>query len=345
LPVAADEVAGDPLRYPPQLVVGASPAFQELLATLRPAVVHGDTFLVLGETGTGKELVARLIHASKPGAAGPFVACNVAALPPDLLEAELFGIGDRVATGVGARSGLFEQAQGGSIFLDEIGELPPALQAKMLRVLQEREVHPTGRGAPRSLSLRVIAATNQDLRQRVADGAFRADLYYRLERVVCQVPSLRQRREDIPSLALALVDGYARAIGKRLGGVRGDLLARVASLDWPGNVRQLENVLQEAVRRCPTGAILDHQHLRPGLDVEARLTAAEVASVLTRAVDLPTGDVGAPVASWSERHDELERDEVRAALTAAGGVFKRAAEILGLSAHGLRLKRRRLGMG
>ena len=253
--------ADDVLRLPPGMVVGASAAMQDLLAQLRATARSDLGVLLTGETGTGKELFARLIHDSGPHARGPFVAVNCAAIPAELLEAELFGIAGRVATGVDPRPGLFVQAHGGTLFLDEIGDMPERLQAKLLRALQEREVLPLGGTVPRKIDARIVAASNRDLGRLVKEGLFRADLFYRLRGIELRLPPLRERRDDLPSLLLAFAARAAAKYGKRVHGVSRRALSALRAHDWPGNIRELETAIERAVLLCPDGGTLQREHL------------------------------------------------------------------------------------
>ena len=217
------------------------------------------TVLINGETGTGKELIARAIHSHSRRAARPLIKVNCAALPAGLVESELFGHEKGAFTGaIARRIGRFELADGGTLFLDEIGELPPETQAKLLRVLQERELERVGGGAPIKVDVRIIAATNRDLLKAVREKTFREDLYYRLSVFPVPLPPLRDRAEDIPLLARFLVDKFAARTGRRIEGVSPQTLRRLAAYRWPGNIRELENVLERAVILA-TGPTLDFE--------------------------------------------------------------------------------------
>ncbi|MBV8199143.1 MAG: sigma 54-interacting transcriptional regulator, partial [Acidobacteria bacterium] len=207
-----------PLAFPAEMVPGTSPAIRALYEEIRAAATSRLDVLLLGETGSGKELFARLVHASGPTADGPFLPLSAPAIPAELLESELFGIAGRVATGVDARAGLLDLAQGGTVLLDEIGDLSLGLQTRLLRFLQEREIRPVG-GLPKSVDLRVISATNRPLERMVEEGSFREDLYFRLRSLCFRIPPLRERAEDIPQLALAFAAEAAAAHGKRVRGI------------------------------------------------------------------------------------------------------------------------------
>ncbi len=345
-PLAADGAAveepgapGEVLRFPPGMVVGASAAMQGLLRHLRATLRSDQNVLLLGETGTGKELFARMIHASGPKARGPFVAINCAAIPSELLEAELFGVAGRVATGVDPRPGLFVQAHGGTVFLDEIGDMPERLQAKILRVLQEREVLPLGGASAKKVDARVIAASNRNLEELVARSTFRADLYYRLRGLQFHLPPLRDRREDLPELTLAFVARAAEKYRKRIAGVSRKALALLQEHSWPGNIRELENEVERAVLLCPEGGSLQSQHFgalrwqHPGRPAES---APPTSPSLERRP--PSG------ATLAIKVDDVERRAIQAALAAAKGNKSRAARALGITRNGLSLKMRRLGL-
>jgi PAS domain S-box-containing protein len=246
-------------------MVGESPAMQAVYQ-LTPCVAETNTTVLIdGESGTGKELVARAIHALSPRREGPMVAVNCGALPDTLLESELFG--HRAGAFTDARRdkpGRFEQANGGTLFLDEIGDISPALQARLLRVLQERVVDPVGGTRPVKVDVRVIAATNQNLADLVATGAFRRDLYYRINVIKITVPPLRERREDIPLLVDAFVARLNESPSRRVEGVSAEVMEILLGHDYPGNVRELQNILEHAAVLCRGGVVLA-EHLPDGL--------------------------------------------------------------------------------
>jgi formate hydrogenlyase transcriptional activator len=236
--------------------------------------------LVLGETGTGKELIAHAIHNISPRRGGPLVKLNCAAIPFDLLESELFGHEKGAFTGATQRRlGRFELAQGGTIFLDEIGELPPETQITLLRVLQEREFERVGGGQPISVDVRVLAATNRDLTAAVAAGTFRRDLFYRLNVFPIQLPSLRDRMDDIPILTEYFIERYAKRAGKKITKIRKRTLELFQAYDWPGNIRELQNVVERAVVLSDTDTFsVDETWLRRESPQEpSRLGVAEMA--------------------------------------------------------------------
>ena len=349
------------LRFPEGMVVGDSPAMTALMRQLRATVRSDLSVLISGETGVGKELIAQLIHRSGAQAGGPFVAVNCAAIPGELLEAELFGVAARAATGVDPRPGLFVSANGGSLFLDEIGEMPDRLQAKLLRVLQERAVWPVGRGRSQPVDVRVLAASNRDLAVAVDEGRFRRDLYYRLCGLRFHVPPLRERRDDLPALIHQLA---ARAAGKyerRITGVTRAALDLLLAHPWPGNVRELEHEIENAVLLCNQDGALETAHF-PNLSAAAAAPAAapRLEPAGGRAAAASAHDDGEPggdaitdtdtatepahIRPLQERLDEVERQAIRQALAATGGVKTRAAELLGITRNGLALKLKRLGL-
>ena len=244
-------------------IVGRSPALTAVLDKVRRVAPTDASVLIYGETGTGKELIARAIHSTSQRRDRPLIKINCAALPAGLVESELFGHEKGAFTGAIARhTGRFELADGGTIFLDEIGELPAETQAKLLRVLQEHEFDRVGGTSPRKVDVRVIAATNRDLLKAVREKAFREDLYYRLNVFPIQLPPLRERPEDIPLLAKYLLDKFAARIGRRFDGIDPATLRRLMAYPWPGNVRELQNVLERAVILA-TGPLARSRSRRP----------------------------------------------------------------------------------
>src|SRR5689334_11225670 len=229
-------------------IVGSSPALEKLKQTIRTVASTSSTILIYGESGTGKELVARAVHVCSPRAADTFVSVNCGAFPETLLESELFGYVKGAFTGANQnKRGLFEVADGGTIFLDEISEMTLAMQVKLLRVLQERTVRPVGGTSEIAVDVRVIAATNRELDKLVAENAFREDLYYRLNVIPIRVPPLRERPEDIALLVNHFLKKYASAAGRSILRVHKDSLDTLCGYEWPGNVRQLENTVERAV--------------------------------------------------------------------------------------------------
>jgi transcriptional regulator with PAS, ATPase and Fis domain len=272
------------------------------------------TVLILGESGTGKELVARAIYHYSKRADKPFLAINCAAIPENLLESELFGHEKGAFTGADRRRiGKFEQASGGTLFLDEIAELSPTLQAKLLRVIQEGEVRPLGASRAERVDVRVVAATNKDLEARLKSGAFREDLYYRLNVIHIHLPPLRERAEDLLALCDHFLSACSARAGKEVRGLHEAAKKALLSHTWPGNVRELENTIERAVALCETGVIRAE-------DLPAAVRERRAGETDTLQAALARGQTLA----------ELERDYIQRVLTAEGGNKTRAAQRLGL---------------
>jgi two-component system response regulator PilR (NtrC family) len=286
--------------------------------------------LIVGESGTGKELVARAVHAESDRAEKPFVALNCAAIPENLLESELFGHVKGAFTGaVGNKSGLFELADQGTLFLDEVGELTPPLQVKLLRAIQERTIRRVGGTSDRRVDVRILAATNRRLEEEVAAGRFREDLYYRLNVIQLQLPPLRERMDDLPLLVHHFVDKYARELAKPVRGISEEAMQRLRAHAYPGNVRELENVIERAVALSRSEWI-DPEALPPTLLARP----AERASA-----PLPQGSV-----DLDNLVADYERGLLLEALRRAGGVKKRAAQLLGISFRSFRYRLEKLGL-
>ncbi len=293
-------------------IVGNAPALRRVLEVARQAAPSSATVLLMGESGTGKEMFARVIHDLSPRAGGPFVAVNCGALPESIIEAELFGAEKGAYTGATAtREGRFERAHKGTLFLDEVGELSPRVQVKLLRALQSGELERVGGTHTVRVDCRVIAATNQDLKQMVRDGDFREDLFYRLNVIPITLPPLRARREDVPLLADHFLRHYAEKNGKRIEGFSERALARMVDYSWPGNVRELENTIERAVV-LTQGTLLDEIDLPESLVAEAR-DAQEITIAL-----------GTPL-------EEIERRVIRETLRLTHGDKRRAAQLLGIA--------------
>ena len=313
-------------------IVGVSPAMEKLKQTIRTVASTQSTVLIYGESGTGKELVARAVHVCSPRAGDPFVSINCGAFPETLLESELFGYVKGAFTGANQnKRGLFEVADKGTIFLDEISEMTLTMQVKLLRVLQERCVRPVGGTDEIAIDVRVIAATNRDLDKQVAENTFREDLYYRLNVIPVVVPPLRQRREDIPLLVNHFLKKYVPAAGKSIVRVKNDSLDALCAYEWPGNVRQLENTIERAVA-LETGEEL-HVEL-PVEKAKARAAAAGVgvhgAVAISDGAVLPDGmDMGKYVA-------DIEVSLLKNALAQSNGVQTRAADLLKISYRSFR---------
>jgi formate hydrogenlyase transcriptional activator len=239
-----------------QGIIGDCPALKSALVELERVAPTDSTVLVLGETGTGKELIARAIHKISPRCRRPFVRLNCAAIPSDLLESELFGHEKGAFTGaIAQKIGRFEMADTGTLFLDEIGDLPLALQPKLLRVLQEQEFERLGSGRTHHINVRLVAATHRDLTEMVARDEFRSDLYYRLNVFPVELPPLRERREDIRQLVLHFVEVFARRMGKRIDQIPQAIMNAFIAYPWPGNVRELQNLIERAVIRSDNGVL------------------------------------------------------------------------------------------
>jgi two-component system, NtrC family, response regulator AtoC len=237
-------------------IKGTHPVMEKILSISQRVATADSTVLIMGESGTGKELIARYIHAHSRRANQPFIAVNCGAIPPDLLESEMFGHEKGSFTGaVGTRMGMFQLANGGSIFLDEIGEMTAPLQVKLLRVLQEREIRPVGSDRAIKVDIRVVAASNRDLQLEVDKGRFREDLFYRLHVIPIMLPPLRERRSDIPILVQHFLDKYNAKHQGRACKVADEAMVHLWEYDWPGNVRELENLVERMVVLCEDGAI------------------------------------------------------------------------------------------
>jgi two-component system response regulator PilR (NtrC family) len=314
-------------------LVGRSAALRRVMDLVERIAPTRTTVLITGESGTGKERVARAIHRMSERADGPFLVVNCGALPEALMESELFGHEKGAFTGAQSRHrGLFREADGGTILLDEVGELPAALQVKLLRVLQERMVRPVGATQETAVDVRVLSATNRDIEADVASGKFRSDLYYRLNVIRIGLPPLRERREDVPLLAERFVRQFASEMGKDIAGFTPDSLRALQTYEFPGNVRELENVIERAVALAGARVI--------GLG------------------DLPpelSGITGAPTpALWElpkegtrldEVLTEIERRLIVDALARTGGVRTRAAALLGVTFRSLRYRLKKHGLG
>jgi DNA-binding NtrC family response regulator len=297
-------------------IVGRSRAMQEVIRRAGLVAETKSTVLITGETGTGKEMVARLIHHRSAQREMPLIKVNCAAIPDTLLESELFGHVRGAFTGATmTKRGKFALADGGSIFLDEIGTMTPAIQSKLLRVLQEREFEPLGAERTQKVDVRVIAATNRDLKQMVSEAKFQEDLYYRLNVIPIEIPPLRERRDDIPVLMEHFVEKHRQRTGKRVDGVDEGVAEALQRYDWPGNVRELENTIERAVV-LTTGPIL---------------TTASVSMIGATSAPSP----GLPSLRLHQNLEWVERETIRRALEQSGGIKKDAAELMGISQRAL----------
>jgi DNA-binding NtrC family response regulator len=304
-------------------ILGDHPSMQRLVKMLVQVAASRATVLINGESGTGKELIAAAIHQNSPRKDKPFVRLNCAALAESLLESELFGHEKGSFTGAqGRREGRFKQADGGTLFLDEISEIPMPMQVKLLRFLQERQFERVGGNETLTVDVRIVAATNRDLRERVKAGSFREDLFYRLNVVQLDVPPLRVRKSDIPTLAAHFLRRFARENEREIHTFSDDALKSLLAYPWPGNVRELENAVERAVVMCD-GDTIDAEHL-PGHGKEASVEMG----VLVPGITL----------------DELERLAILQALEAASGSTAKAAEMLGVSRRKVQYRLKEWGL-
>ena len=311
-------------RHRVEGIIGESGQMQEVLSLVRRVAPSDATVLIRGESGTGKELIAKAIHYASPRASGLLVKVNCAALPETLIESELFGHEKGAFTGaVSARKGRFELADGGSLFLDEIGDLPAPVQVKLLRVLQERELERVGSSRPIAVNVRLLAATHRNLEVLVREGRFRDDLYYRINVVTVALPPLRERREDLPLFIDHFLRTFAAKNGKTIRGLSREARETLLRYDYPGNVRELENLIERAV-------VLTRDEVIGLADLP--LTLAEPAPE-------PEADVGLIAAV-----EGLERRMIREALAQANGTQTRAADLLGISERVLRYKLKKYGL-
>jgi transcriptional regulator with PAS, ATPase and Fis domain len=315
-------------KYTIASFIGSSPAAMEVKRHARRVAATDSTVLLLGETGTGKELLAHAIHAASPRASRPFVSVNIAAVPETLLEAEFFGVVPGAYTGADrkAREGKFKLADGGTLFLDEIGDMPLALQAKLLRVLQEQELEPLGSNQVVKVDVRVVAATSRDLGAMVAAGEFRADLYYRLNVLPIRLPPLRERLSDLEALVEALIDDIARRSGMPHRSVSAEALELLARQSWPGNIRELRNVLEQATLMTDD-LVLTSAHFQSVLPGWRDSAPAPLPPAVQPAA-APAEPVLRPL---PEQVAELEQTAIGAALRATGGNRVAAARLLKIS--------------
>jgi DNA-binding NtrC family response regulator len=298
-------------RYHFHRLIGKSRSMQKIYDLIERISESSNNVLITGESGTGKELVAKAIHYSGSRKGGPFVAVNCAAIPETLLESELFGYKKGAFTDAKTdKKGLFFEATGGTIFLDEITEMPLVLQVKLLRVIEEREVRPLGGTNPYPIDVRIISSSNRNMKEVIHQGRFREDLYYRLKVIDIELPPLRERREDIPLLVEHFVERFGQEPRKRVSGVSEEALEALISYAWPGNVRELENVIQRAITLCRHEVILPE-------DLPASLLQESKEDLLDKGI--------------REKYtmDQLEKEYVRKVLIAVGGNKSKAAQILG----------------
>jgi len=313
-------------RYEFDNIIGRSAPMQEIFATVERVAPTRATVLLAGESGVGKDLIARAIHFKSPRRDRPLVKINCTALPENLMESELFGYEKGAFTGANAsKPGRFEQADTGTAFLDEIGDVPPAIQVKLLRVLQEREFERLGSNKTRHIDVRIIAATNQDLRAALEQGTFREDLYYRLNVVPLNIPPLRERPEDIPFLAEHFVKKLAAANASPVESISEGAIHRLLEYHWPGNVRELENVIERSLVLC-SGTRLEAEDVR--LDTAPRARERTATDFLPEGMTL----------------DEYEQSIIREALRRAAGNKSQAARLLGLTRNALRYRLSQMGL-
>jgi DNA-binding NtrC family response regulator len=310
-------------KYGYRNIIGESPAMKKVFELIETVSLSKSTVLLTGNSGTGKELAARAIHYLSPRKDGPFIKINCAALPSELMESELFGHEKGSFTGANKRyHGRFERANGGTLFLDEISEMSQILQAKLLRVLQEKEFEPVGSSETIEVDVRIITTTNRDIEMEVRDGNFREDLYYRLNVISLHLPLLRERVGDIPLLAQHFLEKYNRENGKAIAGISDEVLESWKDYDWPGNVRELENTVERAVVMCK-GKVLELQDvISHGRGITKAVTAASGKAESSTVVTIA----------------EMERELILKTLESQGGNRTTAAEILDISVRTLRNK-------
>jgi len=337
-----DEAAAEPVAEAPE-ILGQAPAMQEVFRAIGRLSQSSATVLITGESGSGKELVARALHRHSARAARPFVAINTAAMPKDLLESELFGHERGAFTGAQQmRRGRFEQAEGGTLFLDEIGDMPADLQTRLLRVLSEGSFYRVGGHQPIKANVRVIAATHQNLEARVREGAFREDLYHRLNVIRIRLPSLKDRREDIPLLARHFLARSAQQLGVEAKRLSEDAVAHLARLDFPGNVRQLENLCHWLTVMAP-GQVVELGDLPAEFrDPEAGLAASDWVAALEQEAErrLARGETGILEALGRQ----FERSLIQRALMRTAGRRIEAAQLLGMGRNTITRKIQELGI-
>ena len=328
-PAPATGSAGDDM-------IGASTGMRGVFALIDRIKNAEATVLITGETGTGKELVARALHFRSCRKDGPFVPVHCAAIPNELLESELFGHEKGAFTGaVQQRIGMFEAAHGGTLFLDEIGEMPLATQSKLLRAIQEREIRRVGSQQTIHVNVRMVCATNRDLEAEVKKGAFREDLFYRINVVPVRLPALRERREDIPTLVLHFAQRFARELNRPTPQFTPQAMERFVHFDWPGNVRELEHALERLLIICDAD-VIEVTHLPPLL-----ATTEVVATGLSPATELPADDTDLDLPKLTAH---IERQAIEKALQRSGGVLTEAAQMLNVTRRILKYKMDQLGI-
>ena len=310
-------------------ILGQSAVIQKVLTQIRNFAKSEANVLIYGETGTGKELVARAIHYNSKRADGPFLGINCTAIPENLVEAEFFGIEPGTATGVKKRIGLFEQANGGALFIDEVGDMPANMQAKLLRALQERSLRRVGGDREIAVDVRVVAATNKSLSNAIRENRFREDLYYRLAVLELHIPPLRERREDVALLSKNFLAQFEKRVGRQIAGLSTQLIHALEAYDWPGNVRELENEIERLVTLAEDGQVLQPEHL---------------SAKFARSREPKTVEAKKSFAKLRDAIDDLEKQMIAEALKKLHGNKSQMARTLGLSRLGLQRKMERLGL-
>src|SRR6266436_4254104 len=310
-------------------IIGQSPNMRAIFDMIQTVAPQTSRVLITGESGTGKELVARAIHENSVRAQAPFITINCGAFPEALLESELFGYMKGAFTGANEnRQGLFQAAHGGTLFMDEIGNMSLTMQVKLYRVLQEGKIRPVGSNEESDVDVRIIAATNKNFEKAIAEGRFREDLYYRLSVIPIQLPSLRERKEDIPLLARHFLERFRRTMEKPVAGVSPEAMRRLESYDWPGNVRELENTMERAVA------------LESGREISLKVLPDRIAgysdSTLGGSVGGPLAEFPAEGIDFEKQIAEAERHYLQGALAKAEGVRTRASELLNISYRSFR---------
>jgi len=295
-------------------IIGKSKKMLQVIDIVKKVTPTNATVLIYGESGTGKELIARAIHYNSPRKDKPFIAINCAAIPETLIESELFGYEPGAFTGANTRKiGIIEAADKGTLFLDEIAELPPLTQSKLLRVLQEKEVRRIGGKDAIKVDLRIIAATNKNLSKEVEQNRFREDLYYRLKVITVEIPPLRERKEDIPELVNFFIEKYSKEFGKRVNGIEEKALQALINYQWPGNIRQLETVIERAIIICEKDKITLS-------DIQDELKISIPKNILD--IDIPDEGIN---------YEELEKEILKKALIKSNYIIAKAARLIGMS--------------